>query len=100
MAVVVSTFWEGATPEQYDELKKEVRWDVNPVPGGIHHVAWFTDRGMYAVDVWESAEDYQRWAESELMPGVQRLGLPGQPEIEIHQAHAINAPAYRTAGSR
>ena len=53
--------WAGVTPEQYDEARERVGWEWNPAPGGIFHVAAFADDGMHVTDVWESAEDFQRF---------------------------------------
>jgi hypothetical protein len=44
--------------------------------------------------VWDSAEDFQRFVDDRLMPGVQQVGIQGQPQVEILPAHAIFAPGY------
>lgn len=31
------------------------------------------------------------------MPGVQEVGIEGQPQTEFHEAHFIFAPAYERA---
>jgi hypothetical protein len=47
-------------------------------------------------DVWESPEDFQRFVQTRLMPGVQQLGIQGEPKVELHPAHALFAPAFKT----
>jgi len=43
-------------------------------------------------DVWASADDFNRSVEPRLMPGVQQIGIAGQPEVEITDAHRMFAP--------
>lgn len=63
-------------------------------PGGIFHVAAFTDNGLRVADVWESAEAFQKFVDERLMPGTKALGLLGEPRVEIFPAHAVFAPAF------
>jgi hypothetical protein len=94
MAIVMNMHWAGVTPEQYDQGRALVRWEEDPAPGGIHHVVWFDAEGMHACDVWETAEDFQRFVQDRLMPGVAQLGIEGQPEVTIHEAYREFAPGY------
>jgi hypothetical protein len=61
-------------------------------PGAKFHVAWFGDDGFHVLDLWESAEEFQRFTEERLMPGVQKIGIQGQPRVEFAEAHAVFAP--------
>ena len=63
--------------------------------GAMYHVASFDDGGIWVTDVWESAEHFQRFVDSRLMPGVQAVGIAGEPEVTIRPIYAIFAPAYR-----
>jgi predicted ester cyclase len=96
MAVVMTMRWAGVTPEQYDELRDIVAWDVTPVPGALYHCAAFDDQGIRVTDVWERAEDFDHFVATRLMPGVHKVGVLGEPAIEIHPAHSVWAPAYST----
>jgi heme-degrading monooxygenase HmoA len=60
----------------------------------MFHVAASNGNGLRITDVWESAEDFQNFVESRLMPGVKQLGIEGEPKVEIYPAHRIFAPAY------
>lgn len=97
MAIMMIMTWEDVTPEHYDQLREVVRWETDVPQGGIYHVAAFDDSGIRITDVWESAEDFERFAEQRLMPGVQQLGLPGEPAVEIYPVHAVFAPGYTSA---
>lgn len=94
MAIMMLMQWPGATAEQYDELRQVVNWEEDKATGGMFHVAAFDDRGAHITDVWESAADFQHFVDERLMPGVQKVGIEGEPNIEILPAHAVFAPAY------
>ena len=94
MAVVMIMEWEGVTPGQYDQARQLVQWDVEPPLGALYHVAAFDGKGLRVTDVWESAEHFQNFVDSRLMPGVQRVGIQGEPKIEIYPTHIILAPGY------
>jgi hypothetical protein len=95
MPIVMTMQWDGVTAEQYDRVRKEVNWEGNAPAGGMFHVASFAPEGLRVTDLWESAESFNRFVEQRLMPGVQKLGIPGQPRVEIRAVHALFTPAYR-----
>jgi hypothetical protein len=65
------------------------------VPAGARfHVIGFEGAAARVADVWDSAEDYQRFVDERLMPGVKQVGIEGEPQVEIFPTHAIFAPAY------
>ena len=99
MSVVMVMDWAGATPEQYEKARKLVNWEGN-VPGGAQfHVTAFDDRGLRVIDIWDSAEAFQAFVDERLMPGVQEVGIEGQPNVQILPTHAIFAPAYERAAA-
>jgi hypothetical protein len=94
MPVVMIMRWEGITPQQYHDALELIDWEGNVPPGGLFHVAAFDERGLRVTDVWESAEQFQQFAEQRLMPGTKQLGLPGEPTVEIYPAHRVFTPGY------
>jgi hypothetical protein len=97
VAIAMFMHWDGLTAEQYDAARKLVNWEGDPPPGGRFHVAALDERGLHVTDIWDTAEQFQTFVASRLMPGVQQLGIPGEPRVEIVPVHAIFAPAYRPA---
>ena len=89
MPVVMQMRWDGVTAEQYDEARDKVRWEEDAPEGGMFHVSWFVDGAMHIIDVWESPEAFQSFVDERLMPGVQALGIEGQPEVAIQPAHRV-----------
>src|SRR3954466_226090 len=80
--VVMSMRWRGVTPEQYEEARQVVNWEGDVPDGAVLHVAGFDNDGRRVNDVWESAEQFEAFVENRLMPGVQQMGIEGEPEIE------------------
>jgi hypothetical protein len=93
MAIVMNMRWPEATLEQYDQLRELVSWEEDLPPGAIFHVAAHDGQQMRVTDVWESAEDFQSFVDTRLMPAVAQIGVQGQPNIEILAAHAMFNPA-------
>lgn len=93
MAVVMNMSWAGVTPEQYEAARKVVNWEGNPPAGGHLHIAWFDSAGLRVTDFWESAEQFQQFVDTRLTPGVQQVGIKGEPKVDIAPAHAAWAPA-------
>ena len=92
MAIVMNMVWEGVTPQQYDDLRTAAGWLEEPPVGGRIHVAAFDDGGVRITDVWDSAEELQAFVETRLMPAVQQVGIPGQPQMEFLPLHELYVP--------
>ena len=95
--VVMSMRWSGVTPEQYERSREVVNWEGDLPDGAILHIAGFDDNGIRVTDVWESAEQFQDFVESRLMPGVQEVGIQGEPEVEIFPVQNVFNPRVPTA---
>jgi hypothetical protein len=96
MAVVMVMRWQGISPADYDQARDVVGWERDPAEGGLNHTAWFdTDGALRVVDVWESAEAFDRFANERLMPGLAAAGLlegKGEPEVTFAELHRHWAP--------
>ena len=87
--------WKGVTPSQYEQARKVVNWEGNVPKGALFHVAAFDKEGIRVTDVWENADDFNVFVKNRLMPGVQQVGMKGEPQVEIFPTQAIFAPAYK-----
>jgi hypothetical protein len=92
VSVLMRMDWAGVTPAQYDELRTVVNWEGDRPAGALSHVMAFDDAGAHVNDTWESAEQLQTFLEDRLMPGVQKVGIAGQPEVVVIAAHAVYIP--------
>lgn len=87
MATVMQMRWKNATAEQYEAVCARIDWDELPGRGAIAHVAGVdADGRLNVVDVWESAEDFQRFAEETIMPLAREAGIDEEPEIRLYEA--------------
>jgi hypothetical protein len=94
MAVTIQMTWNGIGAEEYEAARKHVNWEGDVPPGAMFHVVAVTDNGVRVTDVWESAEAFDAFVRDRLMPGVQELGIPGEPQVEILPANRVFAPAF------
>ncbi|MEY2452633.1 MAG: hypothetical protein QOD92_2207 [Acidimicrobiaceae bacterium] len=89
MAVAVQMDFNGATLDQYDQVieKMGFRPDGVGAPGGLFHWVTKTDDGIRVVDVWESREQFEKFAQDEIGPISQAVGVPSPPALTFHEVH-------------
>lgn len=92
MPFAVFMEWPGATKENYELLRKEVNWEGDRPKGGNLHLAAVTDDGLRVTDIWDTEADFNTFVGTRLMPAVERLGIPGQPQVAVYPLHALYAP--------
>jgi len=97
MAIVMNMVWEGVTPEQYDRACELVNWEGDRPEGASFHVASFDGSALRVTDLWASAEDFQRFVEGRLTPGVAEVGIQGEPQVTITEVHRLFTPAFLPA---
>ena len=77
-------FYPGGTEEQYRAVVEEIGAAHADAPGRTFLAAGATNGGWLMAMVWESQEDFQRWAAEHVGPAHQRVGTRGwqsPPEI-------------------
>ena len=92
MATVMLMHWPEVTKEQYEQVRKDVRWETDVPAGAKFHTAWFADDGLHVFDLWDSPQQFQNFVDTRLGPTTQRIGIKGQPKVDLSEAHAIFAP--------
>lgn len=95
MAVAVEMIFHEATLDQYDQViaKMGFRPGGSGAPGGLFHWVTKTGDGLRVIDVWESREQFERFAREQIVPFAAEAGFPGEPEITFREIHN-----YLTAG--
>jgi hypothetical protein len=95
MAVAIVMEFKGATLEQYDAVIEKMGFEPGGpgAPGGLSHWVTATGDGIRVTDVWETAEEYQQFAEDQIGPLAEAAGIPGPPELTFYDVHN-----YLTAG--
>ncbi len=96
MVVLMELDFEGVSREDVEALSNEMGARENPPAGLIAHVVTDTANGVHAVDIWESAADFQRFNQEQLMPSTKKIAeerglqLPDTlPEPKITEAYDL-----------
>ena len=95
MPVAVEMNFGGATLDQYDQVLEKM--GLTPggsvPPGAISHWVAKTDDGIRVVDVWETRDKFERYAQEKIVPYSKEAGFPGEPETRFYDVHS-----YLTTG--
>jgi len=68
--------------EFYDTVCRTMNWPEDWPDGQIGHYAGPTDGGWRVVDIWESREHFERFAQERLMAAVQEASGGQAPPLE------------------
>jgi hypothetical protein len=81
--------FSGGTLEQYDQvIEKMGLTPGGPTPpGALFHWVTATDDGILVTDVWETRDQFDRFAEEQIGPRSAEVGLPA-PEPTYHEVHS------------
>jgi hypothetical protein len=89
MAVAVILDFDGGTLDQYEQVIEKMGFGHETTgggPGGLFHWVTKTDNGFRVTDVWQSREDFEKFAEEQIGPYSQEVGL-SEPTIEFIEVH-------------
>ena len=96
MVVLMEQDFEGVSREDSEALTNDMGARENPPAGLIAHVVTDTANGIHVVDIWESAADFQRFTQEQLMPSMKKVSqergiqLPDPiPEPKITEAYDL-----------
>ena len=94
MAIAVEMDFSGATLDQYDQVleKMGLTQGGSGPPGAISHWVTKTDDGIRVVDVWESKEVFERFAQEKIEPYTREVGFAGEPEVRFYDVHSYLTP--------
>ncbi len=95
MAVAVEMNFKGATLDQYDQVIEKMGFahGGKGAPHGLFHWVAQTDDGIRVLDVWDSKEAYDEFAQEQIGPYAAEVGIPAPPEVTYTELHN-----YLTAG--
>ena len=95
MAVGVLLNIPGGTQEQYEEINQKAfgnpKGPSEPIPGLIVHTSGATTSGWRIFDVWESADDFQRFMDETIMPATEGMDLPQIPPEVYELTNVVGA---------
>ncbi|MFE3759998.1 hypothetical protein ACFXO9_37320 [Nocardia tengchongensis] len=89
MAVAVIVELDDTTVAQYDSILEILGFTPGGpmASGGLFHWVTATDAGVRVTDVWNSADDFQRFANEQLAPALQKAGVGNEPRISFEAVH-------------
>lgn len=87
MPVAVTMEFASGTLEQYDAVMEKMGLDGVIPPGALFHFVTQTDDGIRVTDVWETAEQFQQFADEQIGPITQEVGVPGPPAVAFYDVH-------------
>jgi len=90
MAVVFTLELPGVTAEQLDRTNQILLDELGAPPAGlILHVESPSAAGMTVVDVWESQEQFESFAQSTLMPALTSTGIAMNEPPQFRPVHSM-----------
>ena len=92
MATVMLMHWPEVTKEQYEEVRRTVKWEENPPDGAKFHTAWVASDGFHVLDLWDSQQHFEKFLQNRLAAGVAAAGVTGQPKVEFAETLSVFAP--------
>lgn len=89
MAVAIMMDFPGGTLDQYDAVINGMALDPQgpPPEGATFHFVTRTDEGIRVIDVWETQEQFNSFAQEQIGPHTQRVGVPGPPVTTVYEVH-------------
>jgi hypothetical protein len=92
MATIMKMHWPEVTKEQYEKVREVVNWEGDVPQGAKFHLSWFGNDGFHVLDLWETRDDFEAFAQNRLPIGIQAAGVAGEPTVAFEESHAIFAP--------
>ncbi len=95
MAVAVEMKFPGGTLEQYDQVIQKMGFTPQGqgAPAALFHWVAQEDDGLRVVDVWSSKEQFEKFAQEQIVPYTREVGLEDEPHMTVYEVHN-----YLTAG--
>jgi hypothetical protein len=90
MAVAVEMEFKGSTLDLYDQVMALMGLDdpaASIPPGALFHWAAKTDDGIRVVDVWETKEQFEKFAQEQIGPYSAQVGITDEPETRFTEVH-------------
>ncbi len=91
MAIVYTAETPGMTEQQAQSMLEQVGQRLRQAKGFIAHASGPTQAGYRVVEVWQSRENFQRWFDQAIKPGLQAAGVP-EPRQEFFEAPLVLTP--------
>lgn len=90
MAVAIVLDFEGMTLEQYDQILKKMSLTSggSAAPGALFHWITKTETGTRVTDVWETKAQFEKFAQEQIGPFSEEVGVPNPPSMTFYEVHS------------
>ena len=93
MKIVVMTMnVTGLTHKEFRAILDEMGVEALPEPGIYQHISHATETGFRIIEVWESQEGFEEFAERRLKPAITKLSIQRQTTIVFQPLHNFFGP--------
>jgi hypothetical protein len=93
MSVVVMTMnVSGLTHREFRSILDEMGVEARPEPGIYQHISHPTDEGFRIIEIWDSQEGFEEFAERRLKPAITKLGIQRETTITFEPLHNYFGP--------
>ncbi len=88
MAVGIVLDFKGGTLDQYDQVIKKMGFtpEGKSAPGSLFHWVTKTDAGIRVTDVWETRDQFDKFAQEQIGPLTAEAGMP-EPNVTFYDVH-------------
>lgn len=89
MTVGVQMDFRGATLAQYDQVIEKMGFQRGGpgAPGSLFHWVTQAESGIRVTDVWETREQFERFAQEKIRPYTAEAGVPEPPEVTFFDVY-------------
>lgn len=90
--VVMTMNVTGLTRKEFRAILNEMGVEARPEPGIYQHISHPTETGFRIIEVWESQDEFEEFAERRLQPAVRKLGIQRETSIVFQPLHNFFGP--------
>lgn len=93
MSVVLMTMnVKGLTHKEFRAILDEMGVEARPERGIYEHISHPTDTGFRIIEIWESQEGFEEFAERRLKPAITKLEIQRETTIRFQPLHNFFGP--------
>jgi hypothetical protein len=77
---------------EYRAVMDRMGVEARPEPGIYLHITAQTDFGYRVIEIWDSQDGFERFAQGRMLPALKDLGIERKTEITVKPLHNLFAP--------
>jgi hypothetical protein len=77
---------------EYRAVLDRMGVEARPEPGIYLHITAQTDFGYRIIEIWDSQDGFEEFAQRRMVPALEQLGIDRKTEITVKPLHNLFAP--------